>query len=133
MTVPTTREAVDRIRAALSPYVYRVRDEAELQEFVSQVFAKVGIRHQREVFSGAGRYDILCDYGIVVELKVKGRTVEVERQAMRYAQMGEVDAVMVVTTSQRLYAGLTAPGDLGQERLWVLGGKLFDVLALRTL
>ncbi len=119
------------IRAALTQRIYRAVSEAQLQDQISRVLTFEGFEHQREVIAGSGRYDILVGR-IVIELKVKGSANAVERQAMRYVQMPEVDAVVVVTTSQRLAASLMATGDVGQVPLGTLGGKPFHVITLRT-
>ncbi|MDB4957616.1 MAG: hypothetical protein JWO36_5185, partial [Myxococcales bacterium] len=63
---------------------------------------------------------------LVLELKVKGSAPAVERQAQRYALTDGVDAVAIVTTSQRLARELLRVG--GET----LGGKPFAVITLRT-
>ena len=118
---------ITAIRSALIQRIYRAVSEAQLQDQISRVLTFEGFEHHREVIAGSGRYDILVGR-IVIELKVKGSANTVERQAMRYAQMPEVDAVVVVTTSQRLAASLT--GHTGTANM--LGGKPFHVITLRT-
>jgi hypothetical protein len=67
---------------------------------------------------GAGR--------VVLELKLAASAPAVERQAQRYAGAPDVDAVVVVTTSQRL---AHEPRRAGATEL---GGKPFGVIALRS-
>jgi hypothetical protein len=62
----------------------------------------------------------------VLELKLAASAPAVERQAQRYAAAADVDAVVVVTTSQRLAHELRRAG---ADKL---GGKQFGVIALRS-
>lgn len=130
------------LRGELGRYVFRVPSEAALQAQVASVLAAVpGLHIDTEVRREGGRFDLLVRYtapgefyqtSIVIELKVKGSAAAVERQAQRYAKMDDVDAVAVVTTSNRLHAALMAPGDVGQAPVPTLGGKPFYVIVLRT-
>lgn len=135
----TVAGAIASIRAALAGYVFRARSEADLQaQVVSVLVCKMQhVTIDTEVRSGSGRYDIALrgvwsdavpDRAglLVLELKVKSSATAVERQALRYAQMGDVAAVVVVTTSLRLAAQLAASGGP------TLGGKPFAVIALRS-
>lgn len=131
---PHIAEAITSIRTALAGYTFRVRSEAELQVQVVAVLTErlPHVTIDTEVRSGAGRFDValLVDRKdghsglIVLELKVKSSAAAVERQAQRYALMCEVDAVFVVTTSQRLRHDL--------EGWHQLGGKPFGAIAVRT-
>lgn len=125
----TTEAAVARVRRALDRYRFRAVDEHDLQRQVAECLADdQSIELAREVIAERGRYDIFvrCDGArLVLELKVKGSAAEVERQAQRYAMTEGVDAVLLVTTSRRLAAQLRAGGP-------TLGGKPFEVIALRT-
>ncbi len=82
---------------------------------------------------GSPGADQLRGLRLVLELKVAGTAEAAERQAQRYAQDGGVDAVVVVTSSQRLARQLMAPGDAKQASLNELGGKPFAVIALRSM
>jgi hypothetical protein len=135
---PAVQSVIADVRAALSLYVFRVTSEASLKD---QVTLALNAQQptwtiRSEVTSKAGRYDLLVTVPsgprVVLELKLRGGVAAVERQAQRYAKMSDIDAVIVVTTSQRLAAGLNAPGDLGQPPLPELGGKPFHVIAVRT-
>lgn len=120
---------LDTLASVLGGYVYRVQNEAQLQNMVAAALASQGVQYEREVRAGrAGRYDLLARFDaacVVLELKVKGSVSAVERQAQRYALRGDTNAVCVVTISNRLIRGLSGTA--------VLGGKPFKVLALRTL
>lgn len=128
--------AIDSIRAALEPYVFRATSEATLQAQVAGVLAPMPSIHvDTEVRRKGGRFDLLVRYALaaefyptlvvlVLELKLHSSPAPVERQAQRYAMMDDVDAVGVVTTSRRLAAGLGGMAELG--------GKPFFVVAVRT-
>jgi len=143
---------IAEVRAILATYVFRANTEADLQVQVATVLETCGnFRVSREVrvVEVRGRYDILVevlevDRGspaadqlrgirLVIELKVAGTVQAAERQAQRYTQDAGVDAVVVVTSSQRLARQLMAPGDVGQAPLNELGGKPFEVIALRSM
>lgn len=137
------RATIAEVRSALAGYVFRVRSEAELQAQVVTVLSErmPHVTLDTEVRNGAGRFDIaLCvlmqDQGaiialdrtglIVLELKVKSSAAAVERQAQRYAKMEGVDAVLVVTTSQRLAI------QLADYPYPTLCGKPFGAIAVRA-
>ena len=120
--------AIDRLRGVLAIYMFAPANEADLQVQVLRALATAGIQADREVIAERGRYDLLARMPgsrIVLELKVTGSAPAVERQAQRYALTDGVDAVVVVTVSNRLARELSRPdGD-------TLGGKPFAVIALR--
>lgn len=136
--------AIAAVRAILAPYVFHPNNEADLQVQVAAALGSCShVRIRREVVSGQGRYDILVEVlevdpkmtsaeeprgiHLVLELKVTGTAESAERQAQRYARDAHVDAVAVVTSSQRLARRLLSPGALNE-----LGGKPFAVIALRS-
>lgn len=141
MTADRTAAAIAEIRSHLAGYVFRVRTESELQEWVTNILRGSGITVAREVrvrsdlgYGPAGRVDIMAKFpgpddqvtSIVLELKLGASAASVERQAQRYAMMPDVDAVIVVTTSKRLAAELSNNGGP------TLGGKPFHTIAVRT-
>lgn len=114
----------------LGQYTFRPASEAQLQDQVAEVLARAGLAVDREVRADArSRYDLLIALPgagrVVLELKLRASAPAVERQAQRYAEAADVDAVVVVTTSQRLAHELRRGGDQ-------LGGKPFGVIALRS-
>lgn len=121
-------DTIAKIRTALNGHVFRVTSEAMLQDQVAAVLACIpGSWIDREVGVRGGRFDIMLEVNsvaLVIELKLHAPVAAVERQAQRYAKIDEVDAVVVVTTSQRLSAAMCD--------LEALGGKPFAVIALRT-
>jgi hypothetical protein len=58
---------------------------------------------------------------LVLELKIGGTAEAAERQAQRYAQDKDVNAVVVVTSSQKLARWLRSTVDGGNEVLNELG------------
>jgi len=121
--------ALDFIRSILMRYRFTPLHEADLQAQVATALEVAGVAVRREVIVDRGRYDLFVSTRgarVVLELKIRGSAAEVERQAQRYAMADDVDAVAIVTTSNRLATELARPsGD-------TLGGKPFDVIALRS-
>lgn len=109
-------DLIARLHVACSRYRFQATNESLFQDQLADVLAREGFVCDREVPEGGNRYDIsIREHGVhvVLELKVKGSVAEVERQAQRYAMMADVDAVVVVTTSNRLHHMLgrgTLPG-----------------------
>jgi len=139
----------DRLRPKLRPFYTGANDEADLQSQVAAVLETCGhfrISREVRVIEVRGRYDILVEvlgvgrgspvqlHGprLVLELKIGGTAEAAERQAQRYAQDKDVDAVVVVTSSQKLARWLMATVEGGKEALNELGGKPFSVIALRS-
>jgi hypothetical protein len=127
--------ALTAIRELLARYKFVVPNERSLQNEVMLVLAHdARIGAEREVRGDHGAFDVCVTFTekgrpavvVVIELKVRGSAAAVERQAQRYAKVESVDAVVVVTTSQRLQAALLGPQN------HMLGGKPFRALALRT-
>lgn len=124
-----------QIRAVLAGCVCRATNEAALQEMVATVLEErikpYRMTISREVIVNGGRFDILVEncvgVRLVLELKMKGGAAAAERQAMRYANYSDVDGVAIVTTSNRLAHELRRVSNPD-----TLGGKPFDVIALRT-
>jgi hypothetical protein len=140
-------KAIDEVRAILATYVFHANDEADLQSQVAAVLETCGhfrISREVRVVEVRGRYDILVEvlgigrgsplHGIrlVLELKIGGTAEAAERQAQRYAQDKGVDAVVVVTSSQKLARWLMTAVEGGKVTLNELGGKPFAVIALRS-
>lgn len=123
-------QVIELIGRLLRRYAFTPQNEADLQAQVSDALVAVGLDVDREVIAERGRYDLLVrslGASIVLELKVTGSAPAVERQAQRYALTAGIDAVLVVTTSNRLGHELTRPGLPA-----TLGGKPFSVIVLRS-
>lgn len=142
---------IQEIAAILRRYTYPVLREEDLQVQIDKVLtaelANAAVHREWRQLGpdGLDRFDFLVErqgedwkIRVVLELKIKGSAAAFERQAMRYAQYPSVDAVVLVTTSQRLAATVAhgnmegavawAPGTWGAE----LNGKRFGTITLRT-
>jgi hypothetical protein len=129
--LPAASLAIVGLAQLLGQYAFRPASEAQLQDQVAEVLVRAGLAVDREVRAGdRDRYDLLVAPPgagrIVLELKLHASAPAVERQAQRYAAAPDVDAVVVVTTSQRLAHELRRAGATE------LGGKPFGVIALRS-
>ena len=90
-----------KVCEALSGKRFSYVSEAELQQAVTDVLDRAGLKPVREVLLGgrADRIDVLCDrVGVEVKLGT-ARTEDVYRQLGRYARSGHVSALVLVTTS----------------------------------
>lgn len=137
--------AIVKLRQVLSKYTFAGSNE---EQVARQVLLSLGMARAygedaidvvgTEVIVDAGRFDILVDVSVeegkarvVLELKVRGTAGAAERQAQRYAHTDGVDAVAIVTTSNRLARELVIGG--GEEIVHqTLGGKPFGVITLRA-
>jgi hypothetical protein len=123
---------LDQLADLLGRYAFRPSNERALQDMVADVLAGAGLAAEREFRAAGGgdRYDLLVAVPgagrVVLELKLAASAPAVERQAQRYAAAPDIDAVVVVTTSQRLAHELRRGGAAE------LGGKPFGVIALRS-
>lgn len=125
----TVVSAIESVRSILGEYRFAPQHEADLQAQVATVLEIAGLDVDREVLAERGRCDLFLNTlgaHVVLELKVAGSAPAVERQAQRYALTEGVDAVVVITTSNRLANELRRPA--GET----LGGKPFAVIALRA-
>lgn len=102
---PVVSPASDVTASMLAGLVSRAHfctaSEALLQEGLSSVFAKAGLRVEREVvLAKTDRVDFLVD-GIALEVKVDGSLSAVTRQLHRYAQHDRIRELVLVTTLMR--------------------------------
>lgn len=94
MTLATVMEALDRHR-------FVAASEHELQGALAEALVQAGFDVRREVrLSGRDRIDLVVDR-VGIEVKVGGAPNEVVRQLARYAEHGEVSALLLVTTVVR--------------------------------
>lgn len=116
-------DIITTIRSYRFPPIGR---EALLQEHITSVLTRAGMVCDREVTcatregltDGRGRYDISVrrdGVHVVLELKLNASIAAVERQAQAYIMSPDVDAVIIVTTSNRLAASMPSSGTLPGE------------------
>lgn len=79
---------------------YRFADEYDLQDGVAEALRLAEVPFEREVKVRGGRLDFLVE-GFAVEVKVTCPRSDVERQARRYIEGGEVDGVLVVAMTPK--------------------------------
>lgn len=95
----TTAEITSEVMRVLADKRYLCSDEAELQRLVAVALDEAGVRYKREKrLSVRDRVDFMIFGGVVLELKVQTSEKSVLRQALRYAEHGEVTAVIVAGT-----------------------------------
>lgn len=88
--------------------------EAELQRGIAQVLVEDGITHTREaILTVTDRIDFLVG-GVGIEVKVDGSLSSVTRQLHRYAQLGEIESLILVTTRMR---HCNIPSELNGKRI----------------
>ncbi len=79
----------------------RYFNEDQLQEAAARVITEAGFDVQREVrLSPRDRIDLLAGR-VGIEVKVDGGTAAVLRQLTRYAQSGQVDELILLTSRAR--------------------------------
>ena len=91
------------VEEILRRHAFRFSGEAELQEQLSEVFTRFGVKHQREVvLSPRDRIDFLCEGGLGIEVKLRAPKTEVLRQLLRYLEHDSIKSVTLVTSSMQL-------------------------------
>lgn len=82
----------------LASHRYRIQDEASLQSGIEQVLRAAHHSFIREsVLDPANRPDFQLE-GLAVEIKIKGSFAAFMRQARRYLEKPEIEALLVVGT-----------------------------------
>jgi hypothetical protein len=90
---------VAEVVAAIEAHRFAYVDEDELQQGLAEVLAPFGVR--REVRLNARcRIDLLAGR-VGIELKIGGSAAALLRQVERYAELPELDALVVVTSRVR--------------------------------
>lgn len=93
--------AAGAVVAHLQKFRFSVSEETAFQSGVFRALSRLGVpvKKEYELKGGHGRVDFyLPDQRIGLELKVKGSTAAVTRQVFRYAESGQFDALILVTT-----------------------------------
>lgn len=85
------------IRRALRHIVMAPQTEAELQEQIGACLTRAGIEFEREVMTATGPVDFVVGV-TVIEIKIKGSSIDVIRQVTRYLDDPRFDAGIIVTT-----------------------------------
>lgn len=101
MTEPPVQDMLDALRQDLLRFVYPYGSELKLQNCIEAALCQTGYTFQREYINGSDRIDFLVtdgDQGIALECKIKGGPTAVLEQLLRYANLPEVDAILLVTS-----------------------------------
>lgn len=79
---------------------YRFADEYDLQDGIAEALELAEVPFEREVRVQGGRVDFLIE-GLAVEVKITCPAAQVERQARRYLEGGDVEGVLVVAMTPK--------------------------------
>jgi hypothetical protein len=98
-----TERTVDRILGAIRRYRFNFPEEFYLQEGLAEALMRDGLPFDRERRVFGGRIDLLVDHSQKVGLEVKtaGSSSDVARQLRRYADGGDLDELVLVTSRRR--------------------------------
>jgi len=95
---------IDRIVRAIRCHRYIFSTEMELQAGIERALMDEGIVAEREVLlSPTDRIDFMVGR-VGIEVKIGGTYSALVRQIQRYAHVGQLCAIVVVTTKSRLRA-----------------------------
>lgn len=103
-----------QLQRCITQFAYRFTSEKVLHDGVAEVLDFHEIDYQREVVRDGDRFDFLCRFGIVLEVKIGGSFAEAVRQARRYLLHDDVQTVVVL--SSRPWCG---GGKVPLSRKWV--------------
>lgn len=95
----TTEEVLALVADTLTRYAYRYASEAALHVRLETLLSELGLAYTHEHRMGLGRFDFLLPAGVVLEVKVGGALGDALRQAARYCQEVDVQAVLILSTT----------------------------------
>lgn len=89
---------LENLEAMLAQYRFRFTSEKDLQDGIEAALKAENICYTREQsLNLSDRPDFIAG-GIAIEVKIKGSMAELLRQASRYAQCEDINAILVVGT-----------------------------------
>lgn len=89
------------ILSLLDSHAFHFQSEADLQLGIERVLKDASIEFKREVrLTDADRIDFMVGT-IGIEAKIDGSLSDVTRQLHRYAQLNEIESLILVTTRAR--------------------------------
>jgi hypothetical protein len=98
-----THASAGEVGGLLLRHRFRHSNEKQLQDGIASVLSAGHIAFLREYrLSPESVVDFMVEPGLALEVKVDGSQPEVLRQLHRYAQIAEVQALMLVTSRARL-------------------------------
>ena len=98
ITPPAPAVAPDAVCQLLASYRFNIQDERSLQDGMEAVFTKAGVEFIREAWLDVrNRPDFMLGK-VAIEVKTKGSFADFLRQAQRYVELDQVEALIVVGT-----------------------------------
>lgn len=99
----TSSEIMAKARDAISMFTYNFSDEEEFQVGLSKALRSAGVEFRREaILSKRDRIDFMLDGGIGIEVKIDGSISALTRQLFRYAELPEINGLLVAVSLNRL-------------------------------
>jgi hypothetical protein len=99
----TATEIMTKASAAIGAFGYSFSTEEELQAGLAKALDTSGISFRREVIlSKRDRIDFMLDGGVGIEVKIDGSISALTRQLFRYADLPEINGLLVVVSANRL-------------------------------
>ncbi len=92
---------MDELLKTILGYSYPYGTELDLQNAIHDVLLDSGYHFEREYIVGSDRIDFLVNadcFVVALECKIKGGPTAVLEQLLRYANITEVDGVLLVTS-----------------------------------
>lgn len=88
---------IENIVKAISRYQLTLTSEKELQSQIEKIFREENIEFKREYrIDPNNKPDFFCS-GIAVEIKIKGKPIQIYRQCKRYCENENVKALLLIT------------------------------------
>ena len=98
-----TPEVMAKASAAIAAFGYNFSTEEEFQTGLAKALASGGVEFRREVIlSKRDRIDFMLDGGVGIEVKIDGSISALTRQIFRYAELPEINGLLVVVSANRL-------------------------------
>ena len=98
-----TPEVMAKASAAIAAFGYNFSTEEEFQTGLAKALASGGVEFRREVIlSKRDRIDFMIEDGVGIEVKIDGSISALTRQIFRYAELPEINGLLVVVSANRL-------------------------------
>lgn len=117
---------LETLTKILRSYRLRFGNEQQLQDDIASVLAMTGFSYSREHrFNEKDRIDFFLDRdGIGIECKVEGSPSAVAQQCVRYADIDELHALILVSRRANHDLGVDAMRGKPFQFVWIAGGAL---------
>lgn len=103
------------IAAAIRRHRIDISNEKEAQRQIAQALDSAGLAAKREMrLSDRDRPDFFLPlFGLAIEVKLRGRKIDIWRQLVRYASHDRVHGLMLVSNT-----AMALPPDIDGKPLW---------------